>query len=283
MSANVTHGFAGYLEGKKVSGSGTFTGQLVIPYIETITDDPSNNTYMPMVNKALGPSLFVKGKHTPSLQIRTCLMSAWATVNALKSFIITTDANSDTDLWAFRSYEEDTEILDGCRCAALSLAAEASGGPVACDMAWLVTTTAGSTSFTGSGGSQFGEVYNAGQIDFGGTATADLVRSWRMNIARPNAYDFFFNRSYFANDISSGQAGGTFSLVQSAKAATIPSAAITIRLYTGDPGSQTLAMTLACNINLDTKRRARNVGFGMVERYYSMIDTAAGGVPVTIS
>jgi hypothetical protein len=285
MSANTERGFIGYGKLKKTGGSGPFTNaaEASIPAMQWIPRSPLNNSYPPMVNKSAYPGLVVLGVRTPSVGIRTCMKSSWCTAALLNSLVFTSDTYGDNDAFGIIvNAGETTRVYDNARCAAISLAGAAAGGPVAMEFGFLASTDVGATTFAGYT-ADAGQLINRAQIDFGSSATANLVRSFRISWVRGVGYDMYYNQTYYPSDTSSGMFGGTLALEMSSKATVIPSTAGTIRFFTGVPGSLSLYMTMAFLLNLDEEVHDVDVGPGVLVRSYSLIDLSAAGNPSTVS
>lgn len=286
MSANTTKGFRGYGIAKKAGGAGAWVlgTEVNFPAIRYVPRNPLNNQYLPMVNKTSHPSIVVIGKRTPSLTVHTAMKASFCTVANLNSLIFSTDSNGDSDEFAWLvNNGAASRKFDGCRCAAMSISANAGGGPVGFELGFLAKTAEGATSFSGAGATDAGQLVNAAQIDFGSSPTASLVKAWRLNVIRGQAYDFFFNGTYYPADTSSGMLGGTFQIEVSAASATVPSSSATIRLFTGVPESLVLHSTWTLLLNLDEDVEDVDTGFGTLIKTYTLIDTSAGGAPVSIA
>lgn len=286
MSANTAHGNLGYGQLEKLGGSGAIvTGtEIFIPATVWMPRSPKNNAFPPMVNKSAFPANVVKGKRTPSCGFQSMWKTSWGTVNLFNSLMFSVDANGDNDRWSWRGFNGKTSrIYDGARCAALSLASNAAGGPVLVECGFLAETDQGITSFIAPAGPDAGYLVNAAQIDFGAAATADLVSAWRINWIRGVGYDWYFNQTYYPAGTSTGLFSGTLQLIQSPEALVVPSTAITIRFHTGEPGALVLFASFSCLIFHDEDVEDINVGFGEVIRSYTFIDIAAGGNPAIIT
>lgn len=288
MSANITHGFLGYQVMRKTSSGGGSIAQdaeIVVPYIRAGEVSPSNDQYVPMVNKSDGLSTIVRGLATPSCDLVTCAKGSWFTAAWVSCQIIAVDSNFDVDTWAFKRVEDDgTVIIEGARCVGLSISWQNNGtSPIMVNSSYLCKTLTGSQSFTSTGSIDAGDMLTSYSSDYGSGPSATLCEGGTINILRPAAYEYYTVKQVAPSNINSFMIGGTVSLRQSVRAATVPSSSLSLRLYTGVPGAQTLLMTFTIDLNLDVAPRTRSVGPGIVERTYTMIDNAAGGVPVAVA
>ena len=286
MSSNVTKGFAGYAYLQKVSGSGAviYGTEIEIPYLSAQITKPENNVYPPLVNNAVSPAVYIQGKHTPGWSLSTLAKVSWFTPAFLNSLIVTPDANYDTDLWNLMLYEAGAEKLDGCRCGALSLSWSAAGGGIGVEMGGIGTLQDGTAVFSGTGAVDPGAMIASANIDFGGSATAALVRGWQLMIARPQQWDMFENGANVRDPrgVSTGQIGGSVAIeLSAASGAVIPTDTFTVRFYS--PANGALLLTATAKLNLDNPIRPRNVGFGNKRYEYTLINASTGAVPVTFS
>jgi len=281
MSTNVIKGYRGYMYLKKIDGDGPLLDneEVLIPYMEAAPEAPYNDTYMPVVNKATGPSIIVRGKITPSISVRTIAKPSWFTADLINSMLLTRDANFDTDVFAAKLVElgeSAPTVYDTFRVGGLSLSHNAAGGPLGVEFSGIAATSAGVTVFTGTGEADAGLAYDAAAVDY--NSTAELVRAWRLNLMCPQSYDMFSNRSRYPSGVSTGQISGTLELEFSSKAAVVPTSTMTIRIY---DSSDVLQITLTVNLNLDVPRRIRSVGLGNKIHAYTLINSSTGAIPVT--
>lgn len=289
MSALTTKQFAGWGVLKKTdptSGGGAIAhdAEVTIPSMVFNPRDPYNNVYVPVVNKSAYPSTMVLGKHTPSVGIRTVARTSFVTKSYLESLLLTTDANGDTDQWCIAMNDGVTTRKWGkSRCAALSLAGNGMGGPLALELGFLTADPA-STESVSTPSTVVGTVLNSAMVDFGASTPPTGIRSWRLNLLRGVAYDMFMGgKTLYPDDTSCGMLGGTLDLEFSPGGANIPSSTFTLRMYTGTPASPTLHLTLALALNLDEPVLTVDTGFGNQVNTYTLIDTGAGGCPVTVT
>jgi len=289
MPALVSKGFVGAVTLQKTgpaSGGGPLAvgTEQTVPVLEFDPRDPTNVRYPAIVNKAAFPTVSVVGKRTPSVNIRTALMS-WATANFLNSLILSTDANGDTDQFAVRDFNgSQTRIYDRLRCASLTLRGANGGGPIGLEFGGPVTTAQGGTSFVSTAAPVTGSLYTSAAIDFGatGAVTADLVRRWQLTLTRSADYQSFCDNTLYAADTVSGPLTGTLRLEQSDLATKVPGASVTIRIFPA-VGASVPALTITAKLSSDEARLSHDTGFGNLVNLYTLIDTAAGGTPVTIA
>lgn len=290
MSANVTKGHVGYME---IGTAGSpATGVIKIPYMSASPMNPSNDTYMPSVNKSVGPSIVVRGIYTPGITVRTIPLESWFTADNLNAMFVTGDANYDTAPYAAHLVEPGGAELKigGLRWGALSLTHSAAGGMLGCEIGGICTTFADTSTWSGSGSTVAGQAFGPSQVNY---TTATKVRGWSLNIIRAQAYDIFsggdagtgasVNVNRFPSGTSTGQIGGTFSLEFSPAAGyTIPtSGALTITLLRAD--NSTTHLTIGLQLNLDAPTRSYTTGFGTQVNTYTLINTSLGGSPVTFT
>lgn len=286
MSSNISRGFLGSVIMQKISGSGAMgsgtSNQVIIPVFSFEPRDPYNYSYPPLVNKLAYQNTTVLGKRTPSANLATAAKASWFTSTILNSLIVTPDANGDTDVFAFSddSNTGTTRIYDACRCAALSLSGRNGGGPINVEGGFLVKSAQGTTTFATTV-TDGGALISGCAVDFGSTATATLVRAWRLNLIRGLNYDMWVDNTQYADDTSSGMLGGTLQLEQSPKATVQPSATVTLRFAT-TIASTTKIVNIACALNLDEDYQPHVNAVGNLVKTYTLLTTTTNA-PITIT
>lgn len=101
MSANVTKGHVGYMEfGVQTSPTVVPSTRIKLPYMAASPMDPYNDSYIPSVNRSVGPSVVVRGMKTPGITIQTIPMESWLTAANLNAMFVTDDGNFDTATYA---------------------------------------------------------------------------------------------------------------------------------------------------------------------------------------
>jgi len=267
------------------------TGVIAIPYMSASPMNPSNDTYMPSVNKSVGPSIVVRGIYTPGITVRTIPLETWFTADNLNAMFVTDDGNYDTAEYAAHLVEPGGAELKigGLRWGALSLTHSAAGGMLGCEIGGICTTFADASTWSGSGSIVPGQAFGPSQVNY---TTATKVRGWSLNIIRAQAYDIYsggaagtgasVNVNRFPSGTSTGQIGGTFSLEFSPTTAnTIPTTSVTISILKSD--NSTTHLTISLDLNLDAPTRSYTTGFGTQVNTYTLIDYASGGSPVTFA
>lgn len=276
-----------------------------IPVTSQNPSDPYNNLYPGVINASGFASCVTRGRNTPGGSFSTYLKNSWfkgavsGTVTFAQFMNTITGANgtltTNKDTASFgvlmqdgnsSSYWHD-KIFDAASFAGVSLYSSGAGGGIGMDFSFIATTGSGSTTFGTSYATDYGTLVDGAGIDFGGSATASSVESWRLTLVRGQAFEMFFNPgSYDPASISSGMFGGTLEIVQSPNAATVPSSAFTVRLYptaADQVAGTNLIGTIATKINLDVPTYNRSAGLGRVARMYTLIDTGSGGTPCAFS
>ena len=291
MSANVTKGHVGYMEfGIPASPGNPPSSPISLPYMAASPMNPSNDSYIPSVNKSVGPSIVVRGMYTPGITIQTIPLESWLTAANLNAMFVTADGNYDTGEYVAHLVEPGGAELKiaGLRWGALSLAHSAAGGMLQCEIGGICTSVADSTSWVGTGTIVPGQAFGPSQVNYNGTAAK--VRGWKLDLIRAQAYDMFSGgvagtgttTNRVPAGTSTGQIGGTFSLEYSpATGTTVPTTSVTIRLLKASDASTHLTITL--DLNLDTPVRSYTTGFGTQVNTYTLIDYANGGSPITFS
>lgn len=291
MSANVTKGHVGYME-FGIAGTPA-TGVIAVPYMSASPMNPSNDSYMPSVNKSVGPSIVVRGIYTPGITVRTIPLESWFTHTNLTAMFVTGDGNYDTTAYAAHLVEPGGAELKigGLRWGALSLTHSAAGGMLGCEIGGICTTFADTSTWTGSGATVPGQAFGPAQVHYAGTFTK--VRGWSLNVIRAQAYDIFSggaggdgtsgttNRT--PSGTSTGQIGGTFSVEFSPATGYVAptSGDVTIKIINS---SNTNHMTISLSLNLDAPTRTYSTGFGTQVNTYTLISLATPGVsPVTFA
>jgi hypothetical protein len=286
--ANRPKGTAGALFLQKISGSGAVANgtQYYIPVTGVQISDPENVAYVPMMNKDMFLANAVKGQRTASISFQTLLKSSYCIPALFASLTGSFDSGNDADIWAICVLDGSTggawttTILDGCKLMGMSISHSAAGGGIGVGFSFLAQNASGTTSFTTTGNPDAGFMLDSSMVDYGGSATADLVDGWNINLMRAQAYDQFTNPGlYIPAGISSGQLGGTLTLSQSPLYSISPTATFTIRL--GPNGSP--LMTITNKVNLDANVRNLGPSLGSHRREYTLVNLSTGGNPCIFS
>lgn len=236
--------------------------------------------------------------------------------NFLSSLI--KDTGNPTDLTGVTNWETDeyaillndgtqggtwsSRIFDGCKCQQMTISCNSQGGGINMELSFLAASASGATSFNvASINPDAGYFYDTSDIDFGGlftlnvgnglyygisgSATADLVRAFRLNLLRGQAYNMFFNGTLNPAGVSSGMFGGTLQIEQSPLYTHSPSSQFTARIYNSSAsgGSPQRDLTIACVINNDEDVLDETTQFGNLIRTYTLIDSSTGGDPAAFS
>jgi hypothetical protein len=277
----------GYAQIKKTAGTGTpaIATQFNIPVTSVNPRTPLNNVYPMMENKNQYPANSIRGRNTPSCGFSTYLKTSWVTAALMNSLISQFDTNNDGDAYAIHLNDGTTAgtysdvYFEGAKGSVLTLSGAGAGGGVAMSWAALAASTTQVATYTAFSVDP-GALLDASQIDFGASATADLVETWTLRLLRGAAYTMFFNAgSYDPFAVDCGAFGGSVDLIQSPQFTLSPGTSFIIRI--GPIGSPVLTAT--CTLNRDEDIYDRDIGMGRIVRRYTCVNLATGANPVVFS
>ena len=163
--------------------------------------------------------------------------------------------------------------------AGLTVQANAAGGAVGVELAWLATFD--SVSATGYTFPTFttpsndpGYLLDVNAVSFNNTA--DLVSGFSLSLQRARGFLDYFDRpvAYHHSGVSTGIETGSLSISQSPTATTVPSSGSIIQI-----GGTGAGVQFATAMSLDNYQRNFIPGIGSQANSYSLVDlTGAGNI-----
>lgn len=288
MSANVTKGHRGFMYLKKTTA--TAGAEFQIPYTSVTVMNPTNDTYIPSVNRTSGPSVVVRGVPTPGISVRVVPMEGWFTKANLDLMFITEDATiNDTPDWSVKLLETNGPQIDiaNLKWGALSITHSSSGNMLGVELGGICTTLAG-TALSGTAATVAGTTFGPASVQYGAAPAAAIshVRGWSLNIIRAQAYDIFSGGpaggtpTTGPQGVSTGQIGGTLTIDQSPNSAAVMAASgDKVRLIILKPSTGAAQVSIDCYVNLDAPVRSFTTGFGTQSNTYTLL-APDGSVPV---
>lgn len=273
MALGVTKPFVGFINLQKAgAGAGIY-----LPISVARPANPQNNIIPALVNKSVYPSVYIKGKRTPSVTIQTIAKASWFTAANLNDLIVSLDSNYDTAYYNVILYDgNSTRVYDQSRCTRLSLYQQATSG-IGVEMEFL--TVHGESEGVGSTMSppanpDAGIAFGPADTTFTG---ANGVYNWRADLIRGVGWLQVLDGTVYADSTVDGMFSGKFQLTQTPKATQVPTTSCLVGI--GSIPTVNLAMTLLYE-GLDWSQEPV---IGSATRYYTLIDAVLGGNPSVFS
>ncbi len=288
MPQETANDFYGRLILQKTDGVGAVSvgTRTLFPPMLIDPSNPLNNNYPMLMSGASTMNHVTLGKRTPAIVFRGLWKPSYMTPANILSWIGNVNSVGDSDEYAMAVIdgEGNVRVYDGCRCAGITVAWDASTGPasmqgIMVEMAWLArygdSDAPVPTTISTSGLSDYGQTTGVNEIDF--NSTADAVAACSFSLVRVQKHLGETDQTLFMKQVASGPPSGGVQLTQYSKSTIVPSTGFTVKIGTSS------GTRFDFNIYRELTHKAQVPDFAAVQRAYSLVDLAGSGSIATIA